>query len=381
MIRRAVSVERTPHTPARDKARFLRTFLILSLITTTGALWSGLPRASAAPSIKTNTQGESPLTPGVYWGAYISGSTYGYNNPPGDTRPIDAFESHTQKSISILRFGQPWSSGGNLQPFYQPDFDTTRSRGYIPMINWGSWESCCGANQPAFSLSNIINGQYDTYIRTWATAARNWGHPFFMEFDDEMNGHWYPWSEDQNGNSTGQYVQMWRHVHDIFTQVGATNVTWVWAPNDEYSGSLPLDGLYPGDSYVDWAGMIGFNWGTNPVKPDHWYSFQELFGATYDHLGRLAPTKPIMMSETASSEYGGSKAAWITDVLGTELPINYPRIKGFVWYNWNSEGEDWVIETSSSSQAAFAAAIQSPYYTRNSFANLNISPIPPDMGP
>ncbi len=33
-----------------------------------------------------------------------------------------------------------------------------------------------------------------------------------------------------NGDQPGEFVAAWRHVHDIFTSVGATNATWVWCP-------------------------------------------------------------------------------------------------------------------------------------------------------
>lgn len=313
----------------------------------------------------------------VYWGAYIKGSTYGYDDPPWDWRSVDAFESHTQKATSIIHWGDPWIYHGTWQPFDYNAFDTVRQHGRIPMINWNSWDPCCGGTQPAFSLGSIINGTYDSYIRQWATDARNWGHPFFLRFDDEMNGHWYPWSEQINGNQPGQFVAMWRHVHAIFTEVGATNVTWVWCPNSEFDGSLPLESLYPGDSYVDWVGVDAYNWGTNPAKPDVWLPFSQVFAPIYTHLGTLAPSKPIMIAETASTEYGGSKAAWITDGLTTQLPQTFPRVKAFVWFNWNSDGEDWTIETSPAAQAAFSAGIALPYYAANTFATLPAGPIAP----
>jgi len=77
-----------------------------------------------------------------------------------------------------------------------------------------------------------------------------------------MNGNWYPWSEQVNGNHPSQFVQAWQHVHDIFTKLGVTNVTWVWSPNVEYGGSIPLSELYPGSNYVDWVGIDGYNWST-----------------------------------------------------------------------------------------------------------------------
>ena len=134
------------------------------------------------------------------------------------------------------------------------------------MVDWRSWDYTVTPiyNQPRFSLSAIINGAHDAYIKSWATAAKKWGHPFFLRFDPEMNGDWYPYSEVRNGNSKGEYIQAWRHVHDIFTQLGVTNVTWVWSPNIDEPGLTPIPELYPGDGYVNWIAMDGYNFETMP---------------------------------------------------------------------------------------------------------------------
>lgn len=91
------------------------------------------------------------------------------------------------------------------------------------MITWGSWDYCCGTNQPKFSLKVIAGGRYDNYLNQWSKAAAAWGHPLFLRFDPEMNGAWEEWSELVNGNRPGDFVKMWRHVHDIFVKNGATN--------------------------------------------------------------------------------------------------------------------------------------------------------------
>ncbi len=81
-----------------------------------------------------------------------------------------------------------------------------------------------------------------------------------MRFNWEMNGRWFPWSEGVNGNKSGEYVTAWRHVHDIFTAVGANKVTWVWCPNiDPNRIFLDLASQYPGDEYVDWTCLDGYN--------------------------------------------------------------------------------------------------------------------------
>ena len=322
----------------------------------------------------------------IYWGAWISGETYtASGNPPWNTYAIEMFEKHAGKRISILHWGQSWWNCDNTacryQPFdfQKPQYEAIRQRGYIPLVDWASYnfEAPDLLNQPEFSLSRIIAGEHDQFIREWATQARDWGHPFFLRFNWEMNGWWFPWSEGVNGNQPGEYILAWRHVHDIFEEVGARNVTWVWCPNVIGPKTIPLESLYPGGEYVDWVCMDGYNSGTNPLRPDRWRSFAELFGETYSALQILAPGKPIMIAEVASTEIGGSKAAWIRDALTQDLPKRFPEVKAIVWFNWNNRGMDWVIESSPESQSAFAQGIASGYYIDNQFSDLTTSPIPP----
>ena len=78
---------------------------------------------------------------------------------------------------------------------------------------------------------------------------------------------------------------------------GANNVNWVWCPNIDPDGIFyDLSSLYPGDAYVDWTGLDGYNWGTNPTKPDRWLSFDELYGSTYHRIAdTIAPSKPLLI--------------------------------------------------------------------------------------
>jgi hypothetical protein len=289
----------------------------------------------------------------VYWGAYLVGS-------PADTTQMDALESRVGKKASLEMMGQPWMMNGQYQAFPAAYLQKIRDRGTIPVLDWGSSDLCCGTAQPNFSLANIANGAHDPFLIQWAQASKAWGHPFFIRFDAEMNGWWRPWSEQLNGNQPGDFARAWRHVVDVFRAQGATNVTWVWCPNLEYNGSVPFSQLYPGDAYVDWTCLDGYNKGSSSV------GFASLFGQSYTDLVKLAPSKPVMIGETSSFEYSGAKAAWITDALGTQLPQRFPQVKAFVWFNWriaeNGGWSDWEIESSASSQAAFKSAIGSSYY-------------------
>jgi hypothetical protein len=297
---------------------------------------------------------------------------------------VARLEQTAGKKLSIVNFSAPFANcGGSKCTYYNfpaGEFNSIRSHGSIPFYSWGSQSipAPYGVSQPNFQLSDVIAGAHDTYIRQFATAAKNWGKPFFLRFNWEMNGGWFNWSEGVNGNQKGEFVAAWRHVHDIFTEVGATNATWVWCPNvDPENQMQSLAPLYPGDAYVDWTGLDGYNWGTNPARPDKWRSFDSLYKSTYTKItDTIAPTKPMIVSEIGSTEYGGSKAAWIKDML-TEIPASYPKIRGLLYFEKYDDGMDWPLATSSGAASAFASGIANQAYAANTFGSLAGGPVRP----
>jgi hypothetical protein len=341
------------------------------------------PTRTPAPAPEPAPESTPAPASSIYWGAWIGNQLTG-NQPPWDMTAVTKLEDMAGKKLSILNFSAPFAncptSGAACSYYNFPvnEMNNIRSHGSIPFFSWASQSIPSSVNEPNFQLSDVISGTYDSYIEKWAIAAKNWGHPFFLRFDWEMNGRWFPWAEGVNGNRSGEFVTAWRHVHDIFTRVGATNVSWVWCPNiDPDNIFLNLQSQYPGDNYVDWTGLDGYNWGTNPAKPDRWRSFDQLYNTTYHKIAdTIAPSKPMIISEIGSTEYGGSKAAWITDMLA-KIPTNYPKIHGLLWFEQFDDGMDWPIETSSSATSAFAAGIQNPVYTSNTFGGLTGSTILP----
>ena len=221
-------------------------------------------------------------------------------------------------------------------------------------------------------MRRIIAGAYDEYIAQWAACAREWGHPFFLRFDHEMNADWFTWAETANGNRPGEFARAWQHVHGIFQRVGATNAIWVWSPVVTTFWDESVAEYYPGDAYVDWVAMDGYNWGVGTPKAYRWQSFRDVFGATYQALASIAPDKPQMIAEVASTEYGGSKARWLASAFAS-LDTDFPRIRAFVWFDRHAEGMDWELESSRAAAAAFAAGIRSPGFAGNEFDGLTTS--------
>jgi hypothetical protein len=346
-----------------------------------GTRWNRRRKAKASRACQgtTTATASTPVEPEVdptslYWGAWIGSQLTG-TEAPWDMNAVSRFEQQTGKPVSLIHFASPFSecSGANCTFFSFPTtpMNSIRAHGAIPFFSWSSQSIPSNTSEPDYQLSDVIEGRYDSYIRKFAEEAKAWGHPFYLRFDWEMNGTWFPWAEGANGNNPGEYVAAWRHVHDIFSQVGATNATWTWCPNVDPNHEFNDVGqYYPGNEYVDWTCLDGYNWGGS-----RWKSFDETFSSTYHRIvDQVAPGKPMVIGEVGSAENGGSKSAWIAEML-KELPTKYQGIRGVIWFDKPEEG-NWPIESSASAQSAFAGGISSASYLPNDYGNLGSGTVP-----
>lgn len=325
---------------------------------------SGIPASSAAmgtptpssPEATQPTPGQS--APSIYLGVWQPGA-------PQDMHAVDEFEQAAGKHVAIVAWYDSWQ--GTPQGPDLALLAAVAAHGSVPMISWASDDFRDGTNQPDYNLAAILSGRYDGYINLWAQQLAAYGKPVLLRWDWEMNGSWYPWGVGVNGNTPAQFIAAWRHLHDLFAQTGATNVQWVWSPNVVLGNDFPLESLFPGDAYVDWLALDGFNhaaWG--------WRSFSTLFWPAYQRVTQMS-SRPVMIAETSSSEADGSspkgvsKAQWITSALTKEIPAAFPRVRALIWFNDDKvgveeNGYDWRITSSSEAAQAFARAIALPVY-------------------
>lgn len=239
--------------------------------------------------------------------------------------------------------------------------ETVRSRGAEPMITWEPWRSLgSGAyDRGAFPMEQIAAGVHDDHLYRWADELRNWGETVYLRFAHEPNGDWYPWGP-AGGTSPETYVAAWRHVHDLFVSKGTNNVRWVWTVNVPHPGSSPVAPLYPGEGYVDVVGVDGYNWGSSQPW-SRWESPEEIFGPTLDEVGGIAPNLPVVITEVASAEAGGSKAEWISSLV--DYLDSREDVTAFVWFDHLKE-TDWRLASSPESARAIAAAVSRERGTR-----------------
>ena len=333
-----------------------------------GSPASGQPSASVEPTVEpTPTPSLAGTVKPPERGAYL-----GVYTPPApfQLRRIDAFEAQTGKDVAIVMWYQPWASANRSRVDSGAIVGVWR-RGKVPMITWEPWDPGTNANmlkdpanQPAYRLKTIIAGRHDAYIRSWARGLRDLGGPVMLRPMQEMNGSWYPWCGTVNGNTPSEYVVAWRHVHRIFDQEGATNVTWVWSINHESVPGTKANryaAYYPGDGYVDWTAASGFNWGTS-AKGTRWRMFSHWYDEPLAYLKTLP--KPICIAEIGTVENGGDKAAWIADAYRRVAAA--PRIRAVIYYDALERSatnvQNWRIDSSRRSVSAFRRAVSPPYY-------------------
>ncbi|MEU7901260.1 glycosyl hydrolase [Actinoplanes sp. NPDC049118] len=288
------------------------------------------PSAAAGPQVVAKGGGTVPYRPGrTILGSYLALEGKAF------TESIALRRRQTGRDQRIVHVFYDWT-------------DTLPARiaglpaGATPLVSWrGS------------AYSDITSGGSDARIARAARQLKRQGRPLLLRWGWEMNGDWYPWGAARNDKDPGAYVECWRRIHDIFAEEKAKNVSWVWSPNwnsAPVAGWNSFEALYPGDRYVDWVGVSGYN--LHRETPD------ALFGPIYR---AFSARKPLMITEVGSMDRGGrTKADWIT--LFAQWVEAHPAVGGVVWFDTDTHpgyAEKWRIDTDADSLAAYVAMAKS----------------------
>jgi hypothetical protein len=327
----------------KSKKRYARliNIIVLALLLIGSVFAMDSPKAMHSPKA---------VSSGIYLGAYGGGSIAG----------ITQFQNDVGKKVAIAHVNFiPW--GDYIQNWVGNTLNQAKSNGWVPMITVMPIADGQTANQfnNAYALSTFARGDHDVQARIWAQTLKGYGDPVLFRFAHEFNHGVYGWNIRNNGQTAQQYIDAWRHIHDVFIQEGATNVLWVWSPNVNWDGMHTFTEAYPGDAYVDWLGLDGYNWeGVNNTAAQ---TFHQIFDNSYNQITAIS-LKPLMIAETASHEVGiadgiHKKAVWITGAFGDTGIPSLPRIKAVLWYNYNYDNAIWVINSSPESKNAFAEAV------------------------
>lgn len=307
-------------------------FALLALLASVATI-GALPVAASAAPIKL--------------GVYVA--SQGQVGAPEDARVLDDWAAKVGRKPDIVM-----DYSNITDPLLtEREIANLQARGETPLVSWQLFKS--GYGGPTIPLQDIAAGHYDSYLREAADTAK--GLPFpeiLIRFAHEMNGDWYGWS----GSPTA-YVEAWRRMVTIFREQSASNVKFIWSPNVDY-GDYPMQPYFPGDAYVDYVALDGYNWGATGQGSGKWESLYSVFKSSYDQLTQLS-TKPVMIAETSSSETGGSKGDWIREGFLETIPTHFPRIAAVIWFSRDQE-DDWRVDSSVDSLNAYREVVASTLY-------------------
>lgn len=218
------------------------------------------------------------------------------------------------------------------------------------------------------------------------TAWNRKGVPVMVRFGQEMNGSWYPWSQQP-----AAYVQTFRQVATAVHKAPASSM--LWSPNEgggypfhggahevrpgspdfqvldtSHDGKLTTDDdpyapYWPGEDAVDWVGLTVYHfgkvypWGENTI-PEPGKLAAKISG-TYKstYVDETAPPdfyaayaaghhKPFAISETGAfyntSRSDGApalaiKQAWWNQLFNPGLQSRFPQLKLAVWFEFSKQ--------------------------------------------
>lgn len=267
----------------------------------------------------------APLWPrsSSYLGVFAAGA-------PHDYQPIEGFAKAVGAQPDLAGYYSRWG-----QPFASSFAEAVLARGAWPLVQIDPTHA---------SVSGIVNGDYDGYLRAYADSVRNFGHAVVIGFGREMNARTRPWGYRHVPAST--FIAAWRHVVRLFAGQGADNVTWLWTLAADSSRTGPIASWWPGASYVTWVGVDGYYYRRSD-------NFAKFFGRTIDQV-RAFTRKPLLLSETAVGPRAG-RPAKIGDLFAGML--RYQTL-GLVWFDiapqhYGIYHQNWRIEHSPAADAAF----------------------------
>lgn len=305
---------------------------------------------------------DTPLLLGVYPQGWINQDTV-----DSELVPLDQW---TGKHHSLVGTFLPISTP-NYRAYVTDVLDTSWENGYTPFVNLST-------NSTAYS---IASGALDSSLRSWARAFRDYARggerSAFIAPLQEMNSCQASGCWTTYGGSPGNYKLAYQRIQNIFTEEGvpAESVHWTFAPNG-WSHPIydyPFETYYPGDAITEVVSFSSYNFGT--CTGTSWKSPEAVFnnpdraapeGQYLDRMRVMAPDKPIIIAQTASSaRYTGcsnfsdaAKNAWLEDAYN--YLADYPGVMGVLYFNIRNSQVDWPIYSQSVRYNGYVAGASHP---------------------
>jgi hypothetical protein len=285
------------------------------------------PTQTSAPATSTALAPPPVPVTGAYLGAYVDpGTAGGTKGTAAETSVLPVFNQQIGKSVGIVHVYTPWREAAPIA-----EVSAISANGGIAMLDWG-----CGDAD-----TSVAAGADDSTITAFAQALKTYGKPVFLRWFWEMN---FLAGQAKNPDSptnvrlntcissggAAGYVAAWQHIWNVFQQVGATNVAFVWCPG--LDGAAAPSMFYPGNQYVNWIAVDAYDRNHSGAS-----AFSSLFSSFYQQWSPNG--KPIMIGETGATSV--DQVAYLQGMLAA-MP-SFPDIKAVVYFDAVGPAGNWTL--------------------------------------
>lgn len=272
---------------------------------------------------------------------------HGISPPSRDLSVLDPHEAWLEQTHAVV--GIFVDMNQSPEHYTSTYFENAWQRGHVPHVFWQPFFPERSASSDDL-LTEISDGQWDDPIEDWANTLAAWAirddepdRRLFLNLAPEFNGDWAPWSPALGReDDEAAFVEMWRRIHDFVMDAGLdqTHVQWLWTLDNTTRG-VDREACWPGDAYVDWTGLHGYNW----ANWGGWRQPVDLYDRTIDVIRRITD-KPLALTEfgcSSETEEGGNdpegKNAWIVSVYEYFAERD---IRMSLWFDIVKE-TDWAV--------------------------------------
>lgn len=289
---------------------------------------------------------------------------------------VESYFPSSGRKIKYANYFIDFAKDGTTVPKELPgnEVQLLLNNGYTPVITWEPMFKGYSRLDPVQPrLDNIISGQYDAYLTSFANKVKSFSDTVIIRFMHEFDGDWYSWSIVHNNEDPAKFVAAWKHVVNLFRANGATKVKWMWCINADYFPRRAFNWLppaYPGDSYVDIVATDVYN-NHYPIDLPWWRSFRWQIAESYFYLAKYFPTRPLFIcelgcrerfsSENTSSE---TKGAWYAR-MDKELQSEFHKVRGLLFFDAKAD-QNWLMNSSSNALQSLSDNIWNDNYYFNS---------------
>lgn len=232
--------------------------------------------------------------------------------------------------------------GFNGKPVLQFTYQITMNNNNVSAAN------TTNVSTPMFG---VLQGKYDSYFRTLCSQIKEYGKPVLFRLNNEMNSDWTSYCGMMTLVDPELFIQVWRHIYDIFTEEGVDNCIWIFNPIADscpYSNWGEDLAYYPGNEYVQVLGATNYVMGNSlPLN-----SFRSCYSQVFNENSAIFGSMPWIISEFACGSggatsgeemrYADEQATWVYDMFREFAAYDsyLKPFKGGVWFDCNDYDSD-----------------------------------------